>query len=83
MKSLALRVLSGFGVDGVELQALGSRKGRMALCVLALGAGQQVPGDVLADTLWGDCATGPPGGPGGRADQPAALGSGPGAHPAP
>ena len=54
MKSLALRVLSGFGVDGVELQALGSRKGRLALCVLALGAGQQVPGGVLADTLWGD-----------------------------
>jgi AAA ATPase domain/Bacterial transcriptional activator domain len=54
MKSLALRVLSGFGVDGVEPQALGSRKGRLALCVLALGAGQQVPGDVLADTLWGD-----------------------------
>jgi hypothetical protein len=54
MKSLALRVLSGFAVDGVELQALGSRKGRLALCVLALGAGQQVPGDVLADTLWGD-----------------------------
>ena len=54
MKSLALRVLSGFGVDGVEPQALGSRKGRLALCVLALAAGQQVPGDVLADTLWGD-----------------------------
>ena len=60
MKSLALRVLSGFGVDGVELQALGSRKGRLALCVLALGAGQQVPGDVLADTLWGDSPPGRP-----------------------
>ena len=31
MKSLALRVLSDFGVDGVEPQALGSRKGRLAL----------------------------------------------------
>ena len=84
MKSLALRVLSGFGVDGVELQALGSRKGRLALCVLALGAGQQVPGDVLADTLWGDSPR-----PAQGEDQvavliqPAALGSGPGAHPAP
>ena len=27
---------SAFGVDGVEPQALGSRKGRLALCVLAL-----------------------------------------------
>jgi len=54
MRSLALRVLSGFGVDGVEPAALGSRKGRLALCVLALAGGQVVPADVLADTLWGD-----------------------------
>ena len=54
MKSLALRVLSDFGVDGVEPQALGSRKGRLALCVLALAEGQAVPVDVLVDTLWGD-----------------------------
>jgi AAA ATPase domain/Bacterial transcriptional activator domain/Transcriptional regulatory protein, C terminal len=54
MKSLALRVLSDFGVDGVEPQALGSRKGRLALCVLALAQGQVVPADVLVDTLWGD-----------------------------
>ena len=54
MKSLALRVLSDFGVDGIEPQALGSRKGRLALCVLALAGGQVVPGDVLVDTLWGD-----------------------------
>jgi hypothetical protein len=54
MKSLALRVLSDFGVDGVEPQALGSRKGRLALCVLALAEGQVVPADVLVDTLWGD-----------------------------
>ena len=54
MKSLALRVLSDFGVDGVEPQALGSRKGRLGLCVLALAEGQVVPADVLVDTLWGD-----------------------------
>jgi DNA-binding SARP family transcriptional activator len=54
MKSLALRVLGDFGVDGVEPQALGSRKGRLALAVLALGAGQAVPSDVLIDALWGD-----------------------------
>jgi len=54
MKSLALRVLGDFGVDGVEPQALGSRKGRLALAVLALGAGQPVPSDVLVDALWDD-----------------------------
>jgi tetratricopeptide (TPR) repeat protein len=54
MKSLAVRVLSDFGVDGVEPAALGSRKGRLALCVLALAGGQLVPADVLTDTLWGD-----------------------------
>jgi DNA-binding SARP family transcriptional activator len=54
MKSLAIRVLGDFGVDGIEPQALGSRKGRLALCVLALAEGQAVPADVLIDTLWGD-----------------------------
>jgi DNA-binding SARP family transcriptional activator len=54
MKSLAVRLLSDFGVDGVEPQALGSRKGRLALCVLALAGGQAVSAGVLADTLWGD-----------------------------
>jgi hypothetical protein len=54
MKSLALRVLSDFGVDGVEPQTLGSRKGRLALCVLALAEGRVAPVDVLVDTLWGD-----------------------------
>jgi DNA-binding SARP family transcriptional activator/tetratricopeptide (TPR) repeat protein len=52
MKSLAVRVLSDFGVDGVEPAALGSRKGRLALCVLALAGGQVVPSDVLVDALW-------------------------------
>jgi DNA-binding SARP family transcriptional activator len=52
MKSLSLRVLSDFGVDGVEPQALGSRKGRLALQLLALGGGQVVPADVLIDGVW-------------------------------
>src|SRR5579859_5261839 len=52
MKSLALRVLGDFGVDGVEPQALGSKKARLALHLLALGAGHVVPSDVLADALW-------------------------------
>ena len=54
MKSLAIRILGDFGVDGVEPQALGSRKARIALHVLALGEGHAVPLGVLADAIWGD-----------------------------
>jgi DNA-binding SARP family transcriptional activator len=57
MKSLAVRVLSDFGVDGIEPQALGSRKARLALQLLAMAEGQAVPADVLIDALWG---TAPP-----------------------
>src|SRR6202035_662613 len=56
MKSLAVRVLSDFGVDGIEPQAFGSRKARLALQLLAIGAGRAVPTDVLIDALW-DTAT--------------------------
>ena len=52
MKSLAVRVLSDFGVDGIEPQALGSRKARLTLQLIALGAGQAVPTGVLIDALW-------------------------------
>jgi DNA-binding SARP family transcriptional activator len=52
MKALAVRVLSDFGVDGIEPQALGSRKARLALNLLALADGQAVPADVLIDALW-------------------------------
>jgi hypothetical protein len=54
MKSLAVRVLADFGVDGVPAQELGSRKARLALRLLALGDGQAVPSAVLTDALWGD-----------------------------
>ncbi|MGE5137728.1 MAG: AAA family ATPase [Gemmatimonadota bacterium] len=54
MQALAVRVLGDFAVDGVEPQALGSRKARLALRLLALAQGQVVPADVLADALWGD-----------------------------
>ncbi len=54
MKSLALRVLGEFGVDGVEPAALGSRKARLALHLLALAQGRPVPAGVLAESLWGD-----------------------------
>jgi DNA-binding SARP family transcriptional activator len=52
MKSLAVRVLGDFGVDGIEPQALGSRKARLALHLLALADGQAVPAGVLIDALW-------------------------------
>ena len=52
MKSLAVRVLSDFGVDGIEPQALGSRKARLTLQLIALGAGRAVPTGVLIDALW-------------------------------
>ena len=52
MKSLAVRVLSDFGVDGVEPQAFGSRKARLALHLLAIAGGQAVPTGVLIDALW-------------------------------
>jgi len=54
MKSLAVRVLGEFAVDGVEPLALGSRKARQALALLALGERRAVPADVIADALWGD-----------------------------
>ncbi len=49
-----MRVLGEVAVDGVEQQAVGSRKGRLTLRVLALAAGEVVPADVLVDALWGD-----------------------------
>jgi DNA-binding SARP family transcriptional activator/tetratricopeptide (TPR) repeat protein len=52
MRSLAVRVLGDFGVDGIEPQALGSRKARLALQLLAIAEGQAVPADVLIDALW-------------------------------
>ncbi len=52
MKSLAVRVLSDFGVDGIEPQALGSKKARLALQLLALADGQAVSSGVLTDALW-------------------------------
>ena len=54
MKSLAVRVLGDFGVDGVEPHALGSKKARAALHLLALAQGQGVRSGLLIDALWGD-----------------------------
>jgi DNA-binding SARP family transcriptional activator len=54
MKSLAVRLLGEFGVDGIDPAALGSRKPRVTLRLLALAQGRSVPSAILADTLWGD-----------------------------
>ena len=40
MRSLAVRVLGDFGVDGIEPQSLGSRKARLALHLLAWPGGR-------------------------------------------
>jgi DNA-binding SARP family transcriptional activator/tetratricopeptide (TPR) repeat protein len=53
MTSLAVRVLGEFAVDGIQPAALGSRKARLALQLLALAQGRAVPSAVLADALWG------------------------------
>ncbi len=60
MKSLAVRVLGDFGVDGIEPQTLGSKKARQALRLLALGSGQVVHSDVLIDAIWPGVAPGRP-----------------------
>lgn len=67
MRSLSVRVLGEFEVDGLEQSALGSRKGRALLRLLALARGRAVSGDVLAMALWSDA---PPARP---ADQVAVL----------
>ena len=54
MKTLAVRVLGDFGVDGIEPRALGSRKARQALWLLALAGGRTVATDVLVDAIWGE-----------------------------
>jgi DNA-binding SARP family transcriptional activator/tetratricopeptide (TPR) repeat protein len=67
MHSLSVRVLGEFEVDGVESSALGSRKGRALLRLLALARGQAVSADALALALWGDALPSRP------ADQVAVL----------
>jgi DNA-binding SARP family transcriptional activator len=67
MQSLSVRVLGEFDVDGIEPSALGSRKGRALLRLLALARGQAVSADTLALVLWGDALPSRP------ADQVAVL----------
>ena len=53
MDSLSVRVLGGLDVDGVDQYALGSRKARRMLRLLALSRGSVVGTSDLADALWG------------------------------
>ena len=61
MDKLAVRALGDLDVDGVDLQTLGSRKGRLLLWLLALGRGSPVAVDSLVDALWPDGAPSRPG----------------------
>jgi DNA-binding SARP family transcriptional activator/tetratricopeptide (TPR) repeat protein len=69
MRTLALRLLGEFDVDGVEPSGLGSRKGRTLLWLLALARGGFVPVDVLVESLW------PEGAPARPTDQLSVLAS--------
>lgn len=51
---MRVRVLGGLAVDDLADHALGSRKGRTLLKVLALARGSPVSVDALAEVLWGD-----------------------------
>jgi DNA-binding SARP family transcriptional activator len=63
---LRVRLLGGLEVEGTDAKALGSRKGRRLLALLAV-RGAPVPADVAVEALWGDA---PPSSP---ADQVAVL----------
>ena len=52
MGPIAVRVLGGPAVDGVDPREFGSRKARRLLELLALGRGLAVPFEVLTEELW-------------------------------
>ncbi len=60
MGELKVRLLGGLYIEGVDANALGSRKARTLLKVLALARGAPVSADALADYLW---ASDPPANP--------------------
>lgn len=51
---LRVRVLGGLDIEGVPAKALGSRKARTLLKVLALARRAPVSADRIIDVLWGD-----------------------------
>ncbi len=52
--SLRVRLLGGLVVEGIADTALGSRKARTLLKLLALAGGSPVSVGTIADVLWGD-----------------------------
>lgn len=52
--ALRVRVLGGFAIDGIADTALGSRKARLLLKVLALARGTPVSVATLAEVVWPD-----------------------------
>lgn len=52
--NVRVRVLGTFEVEGLDARALGSRKARTLLKILALARGRPVAADRLIDCLWGD-----------------------------
>jgi DNA-binding SARP family transcriptional activator len=54
VRTLTVRVLGEFRVDELDLSALGSRKARQLLRLLALACGRSVAVGALADALWAD-----------------------------
>lgn len=54
LPQLRVRVLGGLKVDGLDEHAVGSRKGRTLLRVLAVARGDPVSTDRIVDALWAD-----------------------------
>ncbi|MBV9577580.1 MAG: AAA family ATPase [Chloroflexi bacterium] len=54
LAQLRVRLLGGLEVEGVDGSALGSRKARTLVKVLALGRGAPVSSDKVIDVLWPD-----------------------------
>jgi DNA-binding SARP family transcriptional activator/tetratricopeptide (TPR) repeat protein len=54
LSQLRVRLLGGLDVEGVAGSALGSRKARTLVKVLALARGAAVPADTVVEALWPD-----------------------------
>jgi DNA-binding SARP family transcriptional activator len=54
METVRVRVLGAFEVEGIEASALGSRKARTLLKLLALARGRPTTADAIVDALWPD-----------------------------
>ena len=52
LKQLRVRLLGGLEVEGIDAKALGSRKARTLVKVLALGRGASVSSDRVVEALW-------------------------------